>query len=251
MRNALVALGIVLTAATSACSAGVSSVALLQPATTEQVAQTNFVIGEFRTAVVGEPIVRVKDYVVKRQTLPAVKASQNGTAQLRGVIIGDPPPIPLDSGVEYPIVGERTVEGQRVRLAQISAEQFAQVYDDGTPRHKLMGRTGMGIWVEIAPVAEFQPPTIKFSPVVKTDETAIAAGENYEIIFTGRDASSIRFQYREHTSSDMARAAFSQDLTYPVESSSIRFRGLTIEIQKVGSDDITYRVVSRAPRSSN
>ena len=109
----------------------------------------------------------------------------------------------------------------------------------------------MGIWVEVMPNLVFEPADIKFLPVVKTDETAIAAGENYEIIFTGRDESSLRFQYREYTSEDMARPAYSQDLTYPTTSNTIRFRGLTIEVQRVGNDDMTYRVVSRAPRSDS
>ena len=237
--------------AMSACSAGVSSVPLARPITTERVAQTNFTIGEFRSAVVGEPIVRVKDYVVKRVTMPAVRASQAGTAQLRGVIGGDPPPIPIDPMQEYPIAGERTVEGQHLRIAQVDPQHFIQIHDDGTPRGKGMAKTPMGLWVEALPDLVFEPANITFLPVVKTDETAIAAGENYEIIFTGRDAIALRFQYREYTSEDMARPAYSQDLTYPATSSTIRFRGLTIEIQRVGNDDLTYRVVSRAPRSAS
>lgn len=194
---------------------------------------------------------RVKDYVVKRVTMPAVRASQAGAAQLRGVMGGDPPPMPIDPKQEYPIVGERTIDGQRLRLAQIDEQHFFQVHDDGTPRNKGMSRTPMGIWVEVMPDLVFEPADITFLPVVKTDETAIAAGENYEIIFTGRDESSLRFQYREYTSEDMARPAFSQDLTYPATSSTIRFRGLTIEVQRVGNDDLTYRVVSRTPRSAS
>lgn len=201
--------------------------------------------------MVGEPIVRVKDYVLKRITLPALRATEAGTVQLRGVLGGDPPPISLDPTREYPIAGERVVEGQRVRLAQIGPETFIQVYDNGTPRNKQMARTQMGMWVEPFPDFVFQPPNITFLPVEKVDETAIAAGENYEIIFTGRDESAMRFQYREYTTEDMARPAFSQELTYPVSSTTVRFRGLQIEVQRVGNDDITYRVVSRVPRSAN
>lgn len=251
MRFAAISLGVLSVVSGSGCSAGVSNSAFLQTSAIEQVAQTNFTIGEARTAVVGEPIVRVKDYVVKRITLPALKASVAGSAQLKGVIGGDAPPVPIDPSKEYPIAGERTVDGKHVRIAQLAGEIFVQIYDDGTPRNKEMTRTSMGMWVEVLPEFVFHPPGLTFSPVVKTDETAIPAGENYEIIFTGRDQSSMRFQYREYTSEDMARPAFSQDLTYPLTARTIRFRGLTIDVQTIGDDTITYRVVSRTPRSAS
>ena len=69
-------------------------------------------------------------------------------------------------------------------------------------------------------------------------------GLNFDITFTGIDASVMRFTYREFTSNDMARPAFFQDLTYPLSSRQIRFRDIQIEIASVTAEGVTYAVIA-------
>lgn len=225
------------------CVSGVSTAGLSGTRTTEAVSETNFTLNVERTSVVGDSVVRVKDYLLTRVTAPAVTTTKFATYQLgmgRGVI---------NPGVEYPLVGERTIEDQRVRIVDLG-QAAAQIFDDGRVHTKGMVRGAYGEWIEPLPNMVISPADLLFSSVTRVDESSIAAGENYEIVFTGRDASSIRFQYREYTSQDMARPAFSQDLSYPVDAPVIRFRGLTISVLNVGPDSITYKVTGRESRQA-
>lgn len=229
---------------TAGCITGVSTGNITSTRTTEPVSETNFVIGQERTAVVGESVVRVKDYILTRESIPAVTTNRFATYQLgmgRGVI---------NPGTEYPLAGERVVDGRRLRIVDLGPSS-AQIFDDGSIHTKGMVRGAYGEWIEPLPNMVVDPADLRFTNVTRVDEASIAAGENYEIIFTGRDASSMRFQYREYTSQDMARPAFSQDLSYPVDAPTIRFRGLSIDVVNLGSDSITYKVIARASRQAN
>lgn len=243
MKRVLIAASLGLTMlGAGGCVSGVTMAGIAETRTSEPVSETNYILGQQRTAVVGEPIVRVKDYVRVRVTVPAVAATQTGS-----LMMGINPPVQVVGGREYPIVGERLADtGERYRLVGV-AGMGLQLRADGSIHNKALVESSPGIFIEPIPELNYSPATLRFDAVTRVDESSIAAGENYEIVFTGRDASSMRFQYREYTSEDMARPAFSQDLTYPVGAKTIRFRGLTIEISALGEDSVTYSVVAREP----
>lgn len=75
----------------------------------------------------------------------------------------------------------------------------------------------------------------------------LSGESNFEILYSGRDSDSLRFQYREYTSDNMARDAFSQALTYPRDATTIRFRDYVMEVESVDADSITVRVISEPP----
>lgn len=64
-----------------------------------------------------------------------------------------------------------------------------------------------------------------------------------ELIYNGLSDSTVRFLYREFIS-DMARPAFSQELTYDLDAGSeIGFRGVRIEILEATNVILKYRVL--------
>lgn len=234
--------------ALAGCASGVSVGQVSQSATSERIAETNFTLGETRTAVVGEQVIRVKDYIQTTVSTAAVQVDRSAR-YTHGLGGGQ-----VSAGGQFPLIGERSVDGQQFRLVQLG-DSVIQLRPDGTPHNKGLVQSGYGDWIEPIPDLTFTPP-VTFAPVTRIDTRTAASGENYEIVFTGRDADSMRFQYREYTTDDMARPAFSQDLTYPVSSPTIRFRGVVIAVDNVGVDSISYRVMSReaptliAPTSS-
>ncbi len=70
---------------------------------------------------------------------------------------------------------------------------------------------------------------------------------NFEILYSGRDGGALRFQYREYTSDNMARDAFSQALTYPSDATTIRFRDYVMEVNSVDADSITVTITAEPP----
>lgn len=230
---AVLAAGLVGCAATT-YPGGIGLVPAEGTAQSERITEANFTIGEVRTAVVGEPLVRVKDFRQVNTTRPRLKASEVAV-----VTIG-PAQVTVDPRQIY----EKRRDVDRNLFAIVGP--YALGLDaEGTLNGTALQMNGIDVYAPTAGPVMSAPASLRFVSTDEKGSTVAAEGENYEIIFTGRDAGSIRFQYREYTSDDMARAAFSQDLTYPASASTIRYRNLTIAVDAVGSDSITYRVTER------
>lgn len=66
----------------------------------------------------------------------------------------------------------------------------------------------------------------------------------YELIYTGCIGDNITMVYREYTADDMARPAFSQNLSYSTKQRRIRFQNLSIEIISADNEKIKFKVLS-------
>jgi hypothetical protein len=69
----------------------------------------------------------------------------------------------------------------------------------------------------------------------------IQDGFKYELIYQGIDGDTVRIAYREYTE-NLARPAFSQDLSYTLEEplTDIRFRDVQLTIHEANNNQITY-----------
>ena len=59
---------------------------------------------------------------------------------------------------------------------------------------------------------------------------------NYELLYTGSNASGINLTYREFSPEGLARVAFFQNLTYPADARSITFKQLRIRVERASAD---------------
>ncbi len=86
------------------------------------------------------------------------------------------------------------------------------------------------------------PATARFigTTVTKTDTTK--GWKNFELVYSGVTKDSITLLYREYTPEDMARAAYSQNLVYPKESTAIRYRDIAITVIEASSERFRYVV---------
>ena len=92
-------------------------------------------------------------------------------------------------------------------------------------------------------LVSFEPKNTRFEPV-KEEKIDVRRGYiNFEIIYSGITGQSINLLYREYTSDDIARVAFYQNLTYPMDAKTIRFKKIKIEVQKISNESIEYIVV--------
>ena len=65
---------------------------------------------------------------------------------------------------------------------------------------------------------------------------------NFELIYTGTDNTSLFMTYREYTPDNLARPAFFQNLVYPANSDTIRFRDIKIKVHDKANSQIVYTV---------
>jgi len=64
--------------------------------------------------------------------------------------------------------------------------------------------------------------------------------QHFELVYSGATKDAMHLLYREYTHQDMARPAFTQNLTYDRTSSSIRFRDFQIRVIDAGNESIRY-----------
>ncbi len=67
---------------------------------------------------------------------------------------------------------------------------------------------------------------------------------NHELIFTGLSSSGINVLYREYTFDNHARSAFTQELIYPMDTKTIRFRNYQLSISSVTPESMVYTVTN-------
>ena len=68
-------------------------------------------------------------------------------------------------------------------------------------------------------------------------------GHDVELVYSGVTRDSIRLHYREYTQQDMARPAFSQDVTYERDATTIRFRNILIKVIQASGEQIRFVVL--------
>lgn len=220
---------------------GCATIADVEPVEPERtsaiVTEKNYRIGVPMTATVGETIVRVKQFRERISVGPAVRAEEDVT------ISGNLTRRLAAKGETFPIEARREIDGLTYSLFSVGGVTL-QIAPDGSIYPKsALGGGGSNPWFDGFGVS-FEPANPRFVRVLAERRIREAAGLNYELVYTGTDGQGRRFQYREYTPDDLARPAFSQDLSYPASATTIRFRKLVIEILESTPDSIRYRVAA-------
>ncbi|MDK9721984.1 MAG: hypothetical protein OEL53_12460 [Rhodospirillales bacterium] len=115
----------------------------------------------------------------------------------------------------------------------------------------IVGNYGIGVrddgavaYVQLAKgvIEETPGRSVKFDKTQVVDETSDSVKR--EFIYSGRTGDALYFTYREFLR-DMARPAFTQNVTYNVKDGPIvGFKKLRLEVQKATNTEITYRLLS-------
>jgi hypothetical protein len=215
----------------------------------------NYRIGESRKASVGESIVTVKDYyVAKSGAFKALEASESfevwskDPTASRAMLLGT-------KGAAIPISAEAVIDGKNYyliestqNLAAGSLSHGIYIGEGGVPlmdRFRTTMKVGNIVNAsDRALGVRINPPNVRFTNKMQEKSEVLFRGqENFEIVFTGKSRDELTFLYREFSSSDHARQAFFQNLTYSAKEPIIRFRKLKIKIEHVSNDGITYTVL--------
>lgn len=212
-------------------------------ATPEHVAETNFSVGQTKQAFVGDTMITVKDYYRKPAQADAWSIATPVKVEA-GLF-----PITVIPG-EYRVKGRERLDG--VTYDAIAAKVHLTEVSSMSPSSRTVEQT-----VLIAPDGGIRGPANAWGSsktsaadgirAVRRSANAIDTSRdhaNYELIYSGLSGGTVHIACRDHGTGDAARAAFSQDLTYDLAKSPIRFRKLVIAVDKATSDSITFRVLN-------
>ncbi len=223
--------------------ASIAGCATVQPVSQAQLASStehkvdrNYTIGAPSSAYVGQPLVRVKDYWIKTSTKAALKPSEAFTLDMP--LFGPTIHVSPDQGVE--VIGTNERDGVTYRVVKLPGLDFLGflVNDDGTFDGRAVNFAG----AKMGYTYKFQPSDVRLIPGSVEEVFADRGYVNFELVYSGSTKDEINLLYREYTPSDMARPAFTQNLTYATDAKTIRFRDIKIDVLGVDSEQIRYVV---------
>jgi hypothetical protein len=196
--------------------------------------EKNYSLGVERSAYVGESIVRVKDYFETLRESDTLVASE--PFKLSIGFLGEHEDVAAGAIAE--VRGVTTKDGKLYRVVGIKGAKYrAHTYllnDDGSFQGKALGAGGAS--------CHTTPPTARLLSKTVTEVDRSKGWTNLELVYSGVTKDSITVLYREYTPDDMARAAYSQNLVYSKESTTIRFRDISIKVIEASNERLRYVV---------
>lgn len=88
---------------------------------------------------------------------------------------------------------------------------------------------------------------LAFERVEEVGESAVGGEGRFELLYQGAGGAVLRLTYREFTGEDLARPAFSQEVTYDLNTAGptdISFKGALIRVVTAGNTSLRYSVLT-------
>lgn len=206
----------------------------------EHVLSRNYTLGEAQVAHVGAPIVRVKDYFAVRYPAFTNAAPYSSTGG-GGVVTQYPAgsSAKLMANVAYKGIEYRALEPQPP-LADGS-----WMLIDQRGRYSGLALFMGDFYDHCDDTVCVQPANVDFvasDGFIDVPESGTAYLFNFELVYSGATKDALHLLYREYTPDDMARPAFTQNLTYDRDTPTIRFRELRIQVLEASNERLRYIV---------
>jgi hypothetical protein len=211
--------------------------------------ERDYTIGPRKTAYIGKPILQVKTHRSNNRVKQVVadQAFHITSRKKFSTFTVDVPAktvIPVAESVSFSSESWEPNHGETYYLARVKGS-------DGGAWGLLIGERGAvfpyGLYSYDWDMM-FCSSTMKADPVYKfrvVDEPVLTGSAGtYELIFSGKNDTSLNAIYREYTADEQARPAFYQNLTYEPNARQIRFKDFVIQIHEVSNEAITYSIVA-------
>ena len=207
----------------------------------KEVKLKNYSIGTKSTVSVGESLIRVKNY-----TAVELRSSMQATSDfnLSGGLSDAAVNVNGRKGQKFDIVAEVEANGKNIKAIKMPGSRFFfGIYSDGKFSGIAASFNYMRSPVKGLNVYKVTPEHTRFIPVKTMHVLEDYPYENMEIIYSGMSGGGIHLLYREYSIKDLIRPAFTQELIYPTDSKSIRFKKYKIKIRNITPEIFTYTVV--------
>lgn len=208
------------------------------------VTEKSYTLGQSMSAHVGEAVARVKQFVVTVEFENSLSFRTPVALAVTGGGLKSALQIP--AGTEFPFRGakyhRRTVYFLTEAIDPELPDVRLMVERGGDYDNLMIDKDGEIYRGCDKPRACVKPNEIKFVPVERkiAKEKIAPFGQNFELVYSGATKDAINLLYREFTADDLARPAFTQNLTYDRTNSTIRFRDMQIRVQEADNESLRY-----------
>jgi hypothetical protein len=217
----------------------------------------NYSLGELKTAYVGQPIVKARDYYadfkvtagmkptvdfvltgIYRRTFPNYKVEVLGKKDVNypasgSIILGE---------IEYSIVNMINEASKNKEEIGILVDRDGNIFSGNI----LDNDHDVKMILVSSDISPKNVTMLKDGSKKIIDENDIdlfACYTNYELIYGGINNVSLSMTYREFTIDDMAKPSFFQNIVYETNAKQIRFKDTLLDILEVTNEKIVYKVI--------
>jgi hypothetical protein len=196
----------------------------------------NYTLGKTQKAVIGTPIIRLKDFIVESTTVPVVNPTEDVT--ISGPVIS---PLVFSTRYNYRVRGRIEIDGTPYLVVPM-AQFAALVRPDGTLHNRVLNGVGID---NIMLIYTFTVTPATARMIRQTEHRIVPAGGyvNYEIAYTGMTSDALQLTYREFGPDGLPSSSTLQTLTYPKSADVIRFKQFRIKVFRADSEEIEYSVL--------
>lgn len=200
----------------------------------ERKIEKNYTLGALKQVPVGEVMVSQKDYFFREVSTDYVEVTNDCVVHIAGKLSGEST-YNYTKGERLKINGTYFHEGVQYRF--IGHSKF--------PSHSIVGISPSG---EVKPwnwglrTHHAVPASTRFISASTKEVDSERGFINFEIIYTGKSGGTLNLMYREYTQKDLARPAFSQNLSYDSSISVVAFKNLKMEIASATNESISFYV---------
>lgn len=202
----------------------------------------NYTVGTKSISYVGEPLVRVKNYSVIE-----IESSMKATNDfnIKGGLLDVAVDVNGRNGQKFQIVGTVNVSGVDCKAIQIPGTPLVfGILPDGKFSKRAAAFNYMYSPLKGVNVYTIKPDHTRFLVAKEQHVLEDFPYENIEIIYSGKSNDALHLLYREYTTTDLIRPAFSQELSFPPDAKSIRYKNYKITLHEVTPERIVYTVIS-------
>lgn len=211
----------------------------------DQVNERNYTLGTERSATVGEPVVRLKAYTLTHRTRVSNVLTVNEQCRVRVGFMDHT----YQPGEMLLIIGDTPCAEGTCRLVRVGAVAGAEIAARITPDGRLTGAPiNPAFNNKMIGHIDVQPASCRFVEQEVKQQVAVHDGSvpyrNFEILYGGIEGQTLHFTYREYSFDDLARPAYAQPFSYPIDSHEIRFKDVVIDVAQAKPDSIRYTVIA-------
>lgn len=142
-------------------------------------------------------------------------------------------------------MGSIKVNGEDCKTIEIPNSRFVfAIKPDGSFNGVAVGFDWAWSPVQGVNVYKINPPNTRFHPTKVQHILKDASFTNMELIYSGLSNDALQLLYREYTSDNLIRPAYTQELSYPPDAKIISFRTFKIDVKEASAERLVYIVMN-------
>ncbi len=198
--------------------------------------ERNYAIGEARQALVGEPILKVKDYWQINH--PPLIADRDATLKIPPVMMK----VPIPKGSKVHVIGTIEKDNNNYRVIHIQHPNANMLRFLLTDEGMFQGSAVNIMGERMGWTYKSDPPDLRFLHPADAVIDSKKDWTSFQLIYTGATRDTISLTYSEYDMEGIEKPKSTETLSYDRNTATITFKKIVIKLVEIDTQHIKYIV---------